>query len=89
MAYTVSVLRQSVHGDERVHHLKVTADATTYNINTGLDVVYNYALGIASMTAVTSHFYINSGAGGTALMGYIGASGLTSGDEFYMTVYGR
>lgn len=89
MAYTVTVQRKTVLGDERVHHLHVLADAATQNINTGLDVVYSYALGIASMTAVTSHFYINSGAAGTALMGYIGASGLTSGDEFYLTVFGR
>ncbi len=89
MAYTVTVLAKTVHGNERVHHLHVLADAATQNINTGLDRVFSYSLGIASMTAVTSHFYINSGAGGTALNGYIGASGLTSGDEFYMTVFGR
>jgi hypothetical protein len=89
MAYTVTVLKKSVHGDERVHHLKVVADGAESNVNTGLDVVYNFSAGYASMTAITSHMYMNVDSSGTAKNGYIGTSGLTSGDTYYLTVYGR
>jgi hypothetical protein len=41
------------------------------------------------MTTATVVMNKNTGAEGTALVGCIGISGCTSGDEYYVTVYGN
>lgn len=88
MAYTVSKV-QSVFGDERVVHLGVTADAATQTIETGLGVVKAFSLGIQSCSTAAIKCYANSNASGVQSMGVLGISGCASGDEFYVTVYGR
>jgi hypothetical protein len=90
MAFSVSVNHKTVWGNMKVHILSCVADATTQNIATGMDVVYGHALSPISMTSSAKWAaYPNKGSASTTLAGYVGVTGVTSGDEFFLTVYGR
>jgi len=88
MAFTVSSSK-TVFGNERVHHLAVTADAATQTVETGLKVVVAHAIGILSASTAGFKCYINSNASGVQSMGVLGISGVVSGDQFIVTVFGR
>lgn len=90
MAYTVTRTKNTVHGNDRVVQLAVTADAATQTIETGLSLVYGIEVTPVSMATIGSlTFQPNSGASGVKALGYIGCSGLTTGDDFYVVAYGR
>ena len=89
MAYTVVFSKKGVQGDQRIHALKITADAATQNVDTGLKYIDFCSVGIRSASTAAIKIYPNSGAGGTSLVGYLGISGAVSGDEFYVVCYGR
>ena len=88
MAYTVAK-EHTVFGNKKVALLTVTADGAESNIDTGLSVITGYAIGTASMTSYPYSLKINVNSSGTASLGKIGASGITSGDTFFLIVYGR
>lgn len=88
MAWTTTRYK-TVFGDKRVVGLKLTADTATQTVETGLSVIEWYNLGYGSMTTQGVNVYINSNASGVASMGVLGCSGFTSGDDIYITVYGR
>jgi hypothetical protein len=89
MAFTVTTKKKTVFGDMRVHILDVTTDGAEDNIATGMSVIEGFAVGAQSIA--TSAFSLNENvdSSGTAANGTIGASGLASGDAFFLTVYGR
>ncbi len=90
MAFTVTRTKNTVHGNDRVVQLAVTADAATQTIETGLALIYGISVTPVSMASHGSHtFQVNSGASGVKALGYVGVSGLTSGDHFYLVAYGR
>lgn len=89
MAYTVTTTKKTVFGDERVHHLTVVADATTQTIATGLTIIESIAVAHKSATSGMGKWKINVGAEGTSIAGSIGVSAVVSGDEYYVTVFGR
>ena len=88
MAYTINTVKKTVMGDMRVHILSCSADATTQNIETGLDRVYGFSLGPVSMTAITWTALPNVLAAGTASAGYISVTGVTATDEFQLICFG-
>lgn len=89
MAWTVTRYH-SVFGNKRSVLLKCTADAATQTVETGLSVIEAYSLGYGSMsTIVGPKVYINSSSSGVEALGSLGCSGFTSGDDVYVTVYGR
>ena len=90
MAWTVTRY-PSVFGNKRVVGLKITADAATQNVDTGLKVVEWYSLGgFSSMASQTGRYiFPNSATTGTAVAGTLGCSGFAIGDDFYLTVYGQ
>jgi hypothetical protein len=87
MAYTVTS-KQSVHGPDRVVYLDITADAATQTVETGLSQIYAFSVGQQSCSTAGIKIYANSNATGIASMGVLGLSGLVSGDELFVTVYG-
>ena len=89
MAYTVGINEKFNEGPHRVHVLSITADAATQNVDSGLDYIRFFHLGIQSASTAAIKVYANSGAGGTALAGQLGISGAASGDVFFVTCYGR
>lgn len=88
MAFTVS-RKQSVFGNQRVVLMDVTTDGAEDNIDSGLDVIDAFSLGDKSITTSAFTLHENVDSSGTAANGTIGASGLTSGDEFFLIIYGR
>lgn len=88
MAWTVDIITKYSEGNQRVHVLSCTADAATQNVDSGLEIIDHFTIGPQSLTAM-AQVYANSGAAGTSLAGTLGCSGFTSGDVFYIRVYGR
>lgn len=89
MAFTTSLLVKTVMGDKRVHAYRITADAATQAIDTGLDYIDWFSIGHQSMTTGAYKVAINEGAAGTTTLGTMGITGVASGDEMFITVYGR
>lgn len=87
MAYTVTRI-PTVFGNEATVLIKLVADAATQTVETGLKRIAHIAVGYGSMASQGIKIYINSNASGVQSFGVIGCSGLTSGDECYVTVYG-
>ncbi len=88
MAYTV-VKFNTVLGNKRVVGLDITADAATQTIETGLKVIEWMSNGEASMNSANIKLAVNSNASGVQSMGVLGVTGCTSGDRFFITVFGR
>jgi len=89
MAYTTSLIAQTVFGNERIQHWRWTADAATGVVTTGLDYIYNINTACQSCSTAALKFAINELCAGTASVGSVGVSGAASGDEVLVTVYGR
>jgi len=88
MAWTVT-RDKTVFGNKAAVLLKLTADAATQTVETGLKKIDHFNVGFGSMnTLVGLTVAINSNATGTASNGVLGLSGFTSGDDLYVTVYG-
>lgn len=89
MAFDVSFLDKTVFGNERVHHYSMVADAATAAIDTGFDFIYSAQLTFQSAASGNQSLRINQLAAGTSTAGYIAITGVASGDEMFVTVYGR
>lgn len=89
MAWTVTRY-PTVFGNKRAVGLKLTADAATQTVETGLSVIEWISLGsYNSMASQTGRYvYINSNASGVQSNGVIGCSGFAVGDDIYVTVFG-
>ena len=91
MAFTTTILKKTVFGDERTHHLTVTTDAAEGVVTTGLSYIDGFTLTPGSLSTGTAypHVFTNVGSTATATGGTLGVSGATSGDLYYITVFGR
>jgi hypothetical protein len=90
MAYTATILKQSVHGDERVIHYSVLADAASGSVATGLSVIHQVQTSPQSLTTAIYKVKANrNGADTAALNGTVLISSIASGDVLLMTVYGH
>lgn len=89
MAYTIE-RTPVVHGSQRGTQMKITADAATQSIDTGIDyIMHMQVTPVSAATVVGNTFKPNLDASGAAANGFLGVSGLASGDEFFVVVYGR
>lgn len=88
MAFTL-VRTPSVFGNQAAEIIQVTADASTQAIATRLGTIVGFSYGPVSMNSSNIHIAINSNASGVQTLGTVGISGCTSGDLFYLTVYGH
>lgn len=93
MAYTFTQANTTVFGNLQVKHGTVVTDATSGVVSFGLGVLVHVDITPKSMTTngsgVTTRYRINATAAGTASNGDLGVSGVVSGDEFYVAIYGR
>lgn len=87
MAFNNSLIERSVFGNKAVQFYSCVADGATGTIVTGLNSVTAVQLTPKSLTANVKTI-INAGVTGTATAGTIAVTGATSGDEFYLMVYG-
>jgi len=91
MAWTADIIDKYNEGNKRVHVLSCTADAATQNVDSGLEIIDHFLITAQSISTAGDNpaVYANSGAAGTSIAGTLGCSGFTSGDVFYLKVYGR
>ena len=92
MAFTVShIVDGGVVGNVRVKYLRVTADAAEGEVlsaDSGLRNIFSLAYAPQSMTTASAKIDINKDSSGVASLGAIGISGVASGDEMLLTVWG-
>lgn len=88
MAFAVTVLKKTVFGDQRIHHLQIVPDGAEANVDTGLRVVHNAIVCQASAATAAWNYYVNENSSGTSSNGTIGISGVASGDVLYAVVFG-
>ncbi len=90
MPYTQTISKKTVHGDERAIHMRIVADANSGLIDPGLSFVESIAFSPISMASASEpKLKPNLNAASAAAAGKILASGFASGDEMFLTVYGR
>ncbi len=89
MAYAASNLVKTVYGNQRIHHIRVTADATSGAVDTGLSVVEFFQVCGQSATTTGFRTFMNQNSGLTANNGSVAISGAVSGDTIMLTVFGR
>lgn len=87
MAFSLSVSEKTTFGNMNVVMGVVTADATAGSVATGLGNARHVHV---TPKSATSGYKVrtNAGASGTFTAGTIAITGCTSGDEFFVTVFG-
>lgn len=89
MAYSATVVRKTVFGNERVVIFDVTADAQSGVVDCGM-YVDGFTVGPISMATLSLvKFRPNINAASAASNNNIMISGAASGDRFYLTVFGH
>lgn len=87
MAYTI-VRTITAFGDQRAAILKITADAATQTVYTGMGHVNAFFVG--NMSGCSGwKIWANSNASGVATEGVLGISNAASGDQCFIVVLGR
>jgi hypothetical protein len=89
MAYTVSLVVNSVFGNKRVAGYRIAADAASATVQTPLGSIELINHASVSMATSAIRLEANEGPAGTATAGMLHIENATSGDVFYVTVYGR
>lgn len=89
MAFTVTVVKQSIMGNERVTLLNVTADAASGVIGTSLGYIDAIAMGPISMATAGIKLKPNLNITSAPSNGNIFASSCAANDNFFVIVYGR
>jgi hypothetical protein len=89
MAFTKTVLFNSVFGNKRIVGLTVTADANSGAVDSGLSVIEAITTGVQSAATGSQKFKANLNSGATALNGSIFVSSCTSGDAFTVVCIGK
>lgn len=89
MAYTKTLIEDSVHGNHRVRIFTVVADAAVGNIDTGLNKVS--AVSISVQTAATAGFavYINKSTTAAVSNGKVAFASAAANDNFNIICWGQ
>ena len=88
MAFAVSTVVNCSMGNVRTKVLHIVPDSATQNVETGLKTIYGSSVHLQSAATANPSIHINLGAAGTSLVGILGISGVASGDDIFVTVYG-
>lgn len=89
MAYTATLLEDSVHGNHRVRIFQVATDAAAGNFNTGLNRVSALSVTFKSCTTAGPSIQRNKSATGTVANGYVCIASAASTDVFEIVCYGN
>jgi hypothetical protein len=89
MAFTASFLVKTVKGNQREEQIRVTADAASGSVDTGLGVIDFIQHSPQSCTSAGYRVFMNTNSGLTALNGTVAVSGVASGDVIFLTVVGH
>jgi hypothetical protein len=89
MAWTTTKNLETVFGNVRTQMYLLTADSATLELDTGLGSVIHVVSSVKSATTSAHNIAINVLSAATASPGYVSITGVTSGDDIWLTVYGR
>jgi len=89
MAFTASFLAKTVKGNQREEQIRVTADAASGSVDTGLGVITFLQHSPQSAATAGYRCFMNTNSGLTALNGTVAISGVASGDVMFLTVVGH
>ena len=89
MAFTATLLKENVMGNQRVAQYKVSADAVSGIVATKMGVIDAIAVSPISMNSGGPKFKINCTTAAAASNGILNIADVTSGDDLFVTVYGR
>lgn len=93
MAFTFVQGASTVFGNQRVIQGVITTDAVSGVVSFGLGTITHVQWSPASMTTngsgLATRFRLNATAAGTSAAGTLGVSGVVSGDDIFVTVFGR
>jgi hypothetical protein len=92
MAYTVTKIHKHSVGDKTASTFLIVADGAEANLSAstlGMKYIDYLHTGPKSMADAHIALKPNQNSSGAAANGGLGVSGVTSGDEFFLTVYGR
>lgn len=87
MSFTL-VRTPTVLGNLRATVIDVSADAAEVDISVGPGKIVGISYCPISMNSSNIHIAVNSNSSGAATVGTVGISGCTSGDRFFITVFG-
>lgn len=89
MAFTWTVTEKTVYGNHSVHHGILTCDGSAGSILTDLSTVRHVQVTPKSAVTASGKWRVNALESGTSTAGALAATSVTSGDEYFVTVYGR
>lgn len=89
MAYTTTLIKNSIMGNQRVAEYNVTADAASGSVATTVGLIDSIQITPISMATICGHFRINTNAASAASNGVLFCSSIANGDNFFLTVYGK
>lgn len=89
MAFSLSITSKKVYGNDQVIHGVLSADGAAGAVATGLGILDMAHVTPKSAATGNANVKINLGATATSIAGTLAVTGVASGDEFYVTVYGR
>lgn len=90
MAYTASLVKETVFGDQRVKMYTVTADAASGAVDTSLNYINAISMSPVSMASSAIIIRRNVGSAATAnQFGKILISAAANGDAFQLIVFGH
>ena len=88
MAFVATLQERTVQGNKAVQVYECSSTVATGTIATGLNSVTYYTVAPISFTAGELKIRKNQNSVGGAANGTVAISGMTSGDDFYIVVYG-
>lgn len=89
MAFTATKAQVTVHGNQRCWQGVITADGTSDTVDVGFDTILHVQATPKSATAYSGSFQANVLTAATASPGTLAVTGVTSGDDYYVTIWGR
>tara|TARA_R110000751_G_scaffold23464_1_gene64916 strand:- start:2828 stop:3097 length:270 start_codon:yes stop_codon:yes gene_type:complete len=89
MAYTASFIVKTVKGNQREEQIRVTADAASGSVDTGLSIIDFMQHSPQSCTTGAYRAFMNTSEALATSNGTVALSGLASGDVLFLTVVGR
>lgn len=88
MAFTISKEQFSV-GNKRGVLITCSVDSASGNVDTGLSIIDGFTFSPVSMATSSITIKRNVGSGATARNGILNINSATSGDSFFVVVFGR
>lgn len=89
MAFTNSLVAQTVFGNKRVQVYNCTADAASGAVTSSLNVVEWFEYTVQSCATAGGTHKMNLTIGSAACNGCVFVSSVANGDNFFMTIYGH